>query len=279
MTVVAKFNGTTGYAESTTGVDISATAQTWGMLINPNAVSAFMVPCGIWQTTTDVSQVYINGSTILGLGQAGAGAEDGGVSFSANSWYLIFISKAAGSATPRASTYNGTTWHHADMDGPIGNISGTIDRIAIGANRNNGVTASPFNGEVAWVGLWAETTADATAETYTDHTLVAAKANVQFFTGTSLIDAGTFVDSSSHANNETGRTGVTVGSHAIPSWYTNFGVPASGGGPTGSMFVLPGVNGPLVMGWPGGFSVDPPPLLDTGPFPPWPPPNTTLWGM
>jgi hypothetical protein len=228
MAVGAAFNGTSSYIESTTGVDLTHTNITVGIMAYFTANTGTRSYLSTASTTTVRLQPFMDENQVAleipGGSFCETDPEPPGID--AGQWRLVFISKATGSSTPRCHVYDGTTWFHGDLDSTLANASGVIDRITLGCEGQSGGRAKFFSGEMAVVGIWGETTNDATSLTYTNYTTLAAKSNQEFFTGISLISGGTMADSSAHANNETGRSGISAGAQTIPAWFTNFGAAA-----------------------------------------------------
>lgn len=227
MTVTTLFDGTNDYILSNTGADMSMTALTMGAMVYIDSYAA--AGGGVIISTDNGSGA--SARLLIGVGgtndfwfysfpAASSAYVDGGLG-AEDAWYLLFMTKAAGSVTPRSHIFDGTTWSHADCSSGTTtqpDPTSTVSRLFLGIFDT---TSSPFNGQIATCGIWAEDTNDATIETYTNYTTLAAKSNKRFFTDRSLINGGTMADSGV-GNSETSRVGATVGTQHVPAWFTNF---------------------------------------------------------
>ena len=81
--------------------------------------------------------------------------------------YLLVISKAAGSATPRAGfkLASGGSWTHENLDAALGDQTTAVD-LEIGAWQN---TSDFFVGHIGVVGFWSGAMSDANKETLDDN--------------------------------------------------------------------------------------------------------------
>lgn len=82
-------------------------------------------------------------------------------------WTLVAVSKAAGSATPRAHRYNYTaaTWTHADATGALPDATAAAETIRFGHFRNE---SQFLDGRLAVVGAWDTVLSDGAVEGLTD---------------------------------------------------------------------------------------------------------------
>jgi hypothetical protein len=229
----AAFNGSSSLIDCG-GNDFTATAVTFVLYFRFGAVtgSNIYVPIEFIDANTDRLGLALDNSTgsiIMDCGGANAFYTGGGIT--ANTTYAMMVTKAAGTATPRMHfTTDGSAWTHTNFGATLGNPTGTITRTTIGAEHFDAFTQKYFLGEIWMVGMWAEDTTDGTCQSYLDYSVLAAKTNAQWFTNTSLINAGTVVDSGALGNNETSRANVSVGSTGLPAWITNFPPTAAAAG-------------------------------------------------
>jgi len=232
-TIGAQFNGTSSLIDCG-GNDFTATAFTLGLYWQPGSItgSNIYVPFEMIDANSDRLGLAIdNSGPFIIIDCAGANAFYTGGQIAANTFYATFVTKAAGSATPRYhTTSDGTNWFHTNFGAALGDPTGTITRITLGAEHLDAVTQKYFLGGIWMAGMWAEDTTDGTCQTYIDYNVLAAKTNAQFFTNTSLINAGTVVDSGATGNNETSRANVSTTPQGAPSWITNFPPGAAGPG-------------------------------------------------
>jgi hypothetical protein len=227
---VAAFNGSNSYIRSLTGNDISLTAYTFMCLVKPSQVTDYNVVFSIGSgNTVQYEFAWDAASNKIDGVAAGNAFDTGGTPISTSSWYLWIVSKAAGTATPRIhEVKDGGTMANRNFGGTHGDIAGTLNRITLGAEGLDAFDQKFAGMQMAFCGLWGEDTTDGTAATYVDFTLITAKTNCIFFTGGSLVNAGTMVDSGSSGNSETARNNISTGADAVPAWFLNF--------PTGAGF-------------------------------------------
>jgi hypothetical protein len=246
---VASFNGTNSYIRSLTGNDISVTAFTFMALVKPSQVTDFntIFSIGNGNTTQYEGITWDSSSNKITAVASGNTFDTGGTPISTSSWYLWIISKAAGTATPRMhEVKDGAAMANRNFSTTMADIPGTLNRMTIGAKGLDALDSGFAGMQLAFCGLWGEDTTDGTAATYVDFSLITAKTNAVFFTGGSLVNAGTMVDSGSSGNSETARNNVTTGIDTVPSWFLNF--PTGGGGGGGfSRLIVPSQRSSRMM--------------------------------
>lgn len=232
--VGAGFDGTSSYIESTTGVDMSlgGALTIAAVMYVDSAVADLFAYFGTYDVNTarieqfrDLNsfwEFHLDGTTVFT--NIGANVLEGQYS-------LVIWTRATGTSTPRFHYYDGATWTHVNGSGTqAAAASSSTDRVVLGCKKTTNGGASLFlKGEMATLGVWSADTDDSGCTSLVDFNNWESKANKEFYTGTSLIDGGTMVDSSSHANSETARSTITA-VQPIPSWFLNF-PPSTPAGP------------------------------------------------
>ncbi len=88
------------------------------------------------------------------LGTNGTNATAGATALAVSSWYLVALTKATGTVTPRVHIYDyaAVTWVHENAGGTLGDSSTPITRCAIGVGASG--AAGFWDGDIAAVGGW-----------------------------------------------------------------------------------------------------------------------------
>jgi hypothetical protein len=241
--------GTAGYLESATGVDMAiggawtiASMAYWGA-----DADDFGVLLGVYDTNATRMVFFRDTNTFMKI-DSGVVTRFANTSMAEGNWYLMLMTHAAGTTIPRLHyTADGVNMTHANTDGTQANLTTTSTNIALGAERTSaGGTQKGLTHELATTAIWSEDTNDAGCLALVDYANWVTKANQQFFPGSSMLSAGTMVDSSPNGNSETSRSGLSAGVQPIPTWFLNF--PTGGGGGGGfSRLIVPSQRSSRMM--------------------------------
>lgn len=142
-----------------------------------------------------------------------------------NNWYLLAVSKATGTVTPRFHIYNYTTgaWVH-ETTSSIGNGTVPVSAPRIGS-QNGAIT---FDGSIAVVGAWNVVLADTQIESLVGSLSPWFQVQPK---GLWVLDQGAVTmlvpDLSGGGANETSKTGTTVSPVSVPIWTPGQGAMAA----------------------------------------------------
>jgi len=224
------FNGTSDQVEFGRGPINGAALgpYTFAVLLKRNSVGVTKQIGGVFDSaiTSRLGWGFSSANVLRALSPLGA--SNGQTLSSTSLWYLIAVTCAAGTATPRFHVHDGTSWNHAAGSANSGaiTVAGT-DRVFIGT----GGSAGPwFPGDIVCTGIKKADSADLTVETLS-RTLFSAWVAFGFdwLIGfdSSLESAGILQDQASPGTgDEIGISGTTVVSDP-PGWSWATTVPST----------------------------------------------------
>lgn len=135
---------------------------------------------------------------------------------SSDGWVVLGITKAGGSATPRAHIYKGGAWTHANMAAAVPNL-GNADAIRFGGD--GAVEGDPLDGILAYAAWFGSELSDANVEAagLDFERLLALSPNAAWLFDQPTVDEP--VLDLFGANDQTSRTGTTVTIENGPSFW------------------------------------------------------------